>query len=142
MTDYISREAAIKIIEEKQRELCPLGMFSRHAVYGSDREKFDAWEEIIEQMEQIPAADVRENKPGKWERTSYKSGYGYRCSECGAIYNKRKSRLNYCPNCGADMRFSSTNYTNPATAGENREVSDVRAWLNNGADMRGEADGT
>lgn len=57
--EYISREAAIEIIEEKQRELCPLGMFSRHAVYGSDREKFDAWEEIIEQMNRVPAADVR-----------------------------------------------------------------------------------
>lgn len=57
--EYIEHEAAIAVIEEKQKELCPVGMYSRHAVYGSDREKFDAWEEIIEAIEAIPAADVR-----------------------------------------------------------------------------------
>ena len=61
--EYIEHEAAIAVIEEKQKELCPVGMYSRHAVYGSDREKFDAWEEIIEAIEAIPAADVR---PVKW----------------------------------------------------------------------------
>ena len=61
--EFIEREAAIAVIEEKQKELCPVGMYSRHAVYGSDREKFDAWEEIIEAIEAIPAADVR---PVKW----------------------------------------------------------------------------
>ena len=59
MSDYIEREAAIAVIEEKQKELCPLGMYSRHAVYGLDREKFDAWQEIIDTLERIPAADVR-----------------------------------------------------------------------------------
>ena len=59
MSDYIEREAAIAVIEEKQKELCPLGMYSRHAVYGLDREKFDAWQEIIDALERIPAADVR-----------------------------------------------------------------------------------
>ena len=58
-TEYIEREAAIAVIEEKQKELCPVGMYSRHAVYGSDREKFDAWQEIIDALEAIPAADVR-----------------------------------------------------------------------------------
>ena len=59
MAEYIVREAAIAVIEEKQKELCPVGMYSRHAVYGSDREKFDAWQEIIDTLEAIPAADVR-----------------------------------------------------------------------------------
>lgn len=59
MSEYIEREAAIAVIEEKQKELCPLGMYSRHAVYGSDREKFDAWQKIIDALERIPAADVR-----------------------------------------------------------------------------------
>lgn len=59
MKEYIEHEAAIAVIEEKQKELCPVGMYSRHAVYGSDREKFDAWEEIIEAIEAIPAADAR-----------------------------------------------------------------------------------
>ena len=59
MAEYIEREAAIAVIEEKQKELCPVGMYSRHAVYGSDREKFDEWQEIIDALESIPAADVR-----------------------------------------------------------------------------------
>lgn len=57
--ECIEREAAIAVIEEKQKELCPVGMYSRHAVYGSDREKFDEWQEIIDTLESIPAADVR-----------------------------------------------------------------------------------
>ena len=113
MTDYIIREAAIKTIEEKQRELCPLGMFSRHAVYGSDREKFDAWEEIIEQMEQIPAADVRPVVRGKWLNDFCGKGrFSKRivqCSLCGNFLdldgvNAGRGDANYCPNCGADMR--------------------------------------
>lgn len=58
MTEYIDREAAIAIIEEKQKELCPVGRYGRGCVYGTDREKFDAWDEIINDLENIPAADV------------------------------------------------------------------------------------
>ena len=58
MAEYIEREAAIAIIEEKQKELCPVGRYGRGYVYGSDREKYDAWDEIIDALENIPAADV------------------------------------------------------------------------------------
>ena len=58
MAEYIEREAAIAIIEEKQKELCPVGRYGRGYVYGSDREKYDAWEEIIDALENIPSADV------------------------------------------------------------------------------------
>ena len=58
MDEYIKREAAIAIIEEKQKELCPVGRYGRGYVYGSDREKYDAWDEIIDALENIPAADV------------------------------------------------------------------------------------
>lgn len=58
MADYIEREAAVALIEEKQKELCPLGRWSRHEVYGGDREKFDAGDEIINALHGIPAADV------------------------------------------------------------------------------------
>ena len=59
MAEYIDRNEAVAIIEEKQRELCPVGMYGRHYVYGSDREKYDAWDEIINALEAIPAADVQ-----------------------------------------------------------------------------------
>lgn len=58
MAEYIKREAAIAIIEEKQKELCPVGRYGRGYVYGSDREKYDAWDEIIDALDNIPAADV------------------------------------------------------------------------------------
>lgn len=58
MAECIEREAAIAIIEEKQKELCPVGRYGRSYVYGSDREKYDAWDEIIDALENIPSADV------------------------------------------------------------------------------------
>ena len=58
MADLIPREAAIELIVNKQRELCPVGRFSRNAVYGSDREKFDYWQEIIDEIERLPVVDA------------------------------------------------------------------------------------
>lgn len=58
MDECLKREAAIAIIEEKQKELCPIGRYGRGYVYGPDREKYDAWDEIIDALENIPAADV------------------------------------------------------------------------------------
>ena len=58
MDEHIKREAAIAIIEEKQKELCPVGRCGRGYVYVSDREKYDAWDEIIDALENIPSADV------------------------------------------------------------------------------------
>lgn len=60
MSEYISRDAAIAIIEEKQKELCPVGRYSRHYVYGTDRERFDEWQEIIDEIGASKTADVEE----------------------------------------------------------------------------------
>ena len=60
MSEYIEREKAVAIIEEKQKELCPVGQYGKHYVYGSDRKKYDAWEEIIDALENLPTADVVE----------------------------------------------------------------------------------
>lgn len=67
MDEHIKREAAIAIIEEKQKELCPVGRYGRGYVYGSDREKYDAWDEIINALKNIPAADVAPVVRGRWE---------------------------------------------------------------------------
>ena len=66
MAEYIKLEDAIAIIEEKQKELCPLGRYGRNYVYGSDREKYDAWDEIIDALENIPSADVVPVVHGRW----------------------------------------------------------------------------
>lgn len=50
----IDAEKAIEIIEAKQKELCPVGRYGRNYVYGTDRERYDAWEEIIDALENIP----------------------------------------------------------------------------------------
>ena len=95
---YISVDDAVAIIEEKQRELCPVCRHGRS--YASDREKYDELQEMIEEMNSLDPADVRPVKRGEWvdgNRTAWK------CSACGYgvfAYNT----TNFCPNCGADMR--------------------------------------
>lgn len=54
MSRPIDVEKAVEIIEAKQKELCPVGRYGRNYVYGSDREKYDAWEEIIDALENLP----------------------------------------------------------------------------------------
>lgn len=54
MARAIDLDKAIEIIEEKQKELCPVGRYGRNYVYGSDREKYDDWEEIIDALENLP----------------------------------------------------------------------------------------
>lgn len=58
----IEREAVITLIEQKQKELCPVGMFSRHAVYGTDRDRFDTWDEIIDQIDALSTIDATVTK--------------------------------------------------------------------------------
>ena len=83
MDEYIKREDAIAIIEEKQKELCPVGRYGRGYVYGTDRKKYDAWEEIIDALENIPSADV---------------ATVVRCNDCKhlCVWN-RKDIYAFCP---------------------------------------------
>lgn len=111
MSDYIERELALRIIIQKQKELCPLGTYGKKYVDGYDREKFDDWQEIIDGIESVPAADVTEVKRGKWIQEQIKienmSIVRYRntCSECGgkADFLLRELHYSYCPHCGAKM---------------------------------------
>ena len=96
MAEYIAKEKAVEIIEQRQKELCPVGRYGRNYVYGSDREKYDAWEEIIDEIENMDAADVAEVRHGRWIKYKYFD----ECSEC---YTMVILRYNYCPNCGARM---------------------------------------
>lgn len=106
----IEREKAISVIERKQKELCPVGMYGRRYLYGTDREKYDAWEEIIDELNRIPASDVTQVVHGRWKVIHKKyqfTGGGnpvYVCSECEWVYGATLvPRYNYCPNCGAKM---------------------------------------
>lgn len=46
----ISYDEVYELIESKRRELCLVGQYGRSGVYGTDREKYDAWEEILENI--------------------------------------------------------------------------------------------
>lgn len=105
MAEYIERESAIALIEEKQKELCPIGRWSRHSVYGPDREKFDSWDEIIDALNAIPAADVAPVVHGRWETVKTGSFMRHKCSVCGfhAGVGRKYNEFLHCPNCGAKM---------------------------------------
>lgn len=65
MARAVDLDKAIEIIEGKQKELCPVGRYGRNYVYGSDREKYDAWEEIIDALENLPTL-TPPNEPLTW----------------------------------------------------------------------------
>lgn len=89
MAEYIEREAAVSVIEAKQKEICPVGRYGRGYVYGTDREKYDNWEEIIDALENINAADVvpvvrcRECKHYREIRTKRYKNLICRCTRMG-----------------------------------------------------------
>lgn len=128
MAEYIEREAAVAVIEEKQKELCPVGRYGRGYVYGSDREKYDAWDEIIDALESITAKNVApvvhgtpmlRYRPERYERYEEQGlnengemlylkrilvdekSYAMYCPCCGKRLCSRFK--DYCPKCGAKM---------------------------------------
>ena len=63
--------------------------------------------DMLEEVEEYPAADVRPVVRGKW--TLNKDGSGT-CSECGFVQNScwdLDNWDNFCHHCGADMREES-----------------------------------
>lgn len=51
-------------------------------------------------INEIPAADVRENVRGEWISTGFME---VKCSNCKKTFHELES-ANFCPNCGAEMR--------------------------------------
>lgn len=104
MDEYIKLEDATAIIEEKQKELCPVGRYGRGYVYGTEREKYDAWEEILDALENLPAADVAPVVHGHWIEKKSAVGRYFECSNCGAHENKHTAiKGRFCWGCGAKM---------------------------------------
>lgn len=66
-----------------------------------------AYDEVADEIDELAAADVRENVRGEWKHDkddSLISGY---CSNCGwesIIMETDVADMDYCPNCGAYMR--------------------------------------
>ena len=91
MKEYITREAAISALTEH------LGDISARAALAA---------ECV--IHKIPAAPVREVKPGHWIWVTDGNGKLYNnmfeCSECHVTQIGHPRVGNFCPNCGADMR--------------------------------------
>ena len=99
MAKYIKGEAAVAVFEERQKALCPVGEWGRNKAY--DREKFDALEEILDELRAIPAADVAPLRHGRWVLVN-KAYDKYKCSNCGAL-DYITIGQKYCIYCGAKM---------------------------------------
>ena len=56
---------------------------------------------------EFPTADVQERKRGQWitSKMPVTGAIENKCSECGTpFYMAFNLQMNFCPNCGADMR--------------------------------------
>lgn len=62
----------------------------------------DASQDIASALSAIPAADVRPVVRGRWIDNGIPESILSGCSVCG--YTCGSSSMNFCPNCGADMR--------------------------------------
>lgn len=92
MAEYIEREKAIEAM--KKAPVAFMGTLNA----------------LMDLIEDIPAADVREVKRGKWIIETSRTYFEVRCSECGIksyVHIEDEDTIsyaNFCPNCGADMR--------------------------------------
>lgn len=88
MTDYISRESALKRLKD-----------GFHCTgYGRLSEM-----DVEHEVSSIPAADVAPVVHGRWIERPYLLGTTRYCSRCGENYGMPHAVYNFCPNCGAKM---------------------------------------
>lgn len=97
MAEYYSKEAVVEFIR-------------------SYRHSTDVAFHMEDHLYEITAADVRPVVRGKWKKrmeekeTLYYKSFTpiWSCSECGTEYDPSLCMaINFCPNCGADMREES-----------------------------------
>lgn len=66
----------------------------------------DAYRQMIDILDDEPAADVRPVKRGEWGSDMSTA----KCEHCGHAFPAFMRLYNYCPNCGADMRPEEDNH--------------------------------
>lgn len=108
LKEYILREDAVAAVMETDPHV--------FLTYNKKKEKTDIvvaqiTEEVLEEINKIPAADVQEVRPGRWvdgKRIGFDGTYHWfrQCSEC--LYEREDDNsekdTNYCPNCGALLK--------------------------------------
>lgn len=97
MSDYISRQDAIKAVESS--------LYYDHICGGREIEERYDGKKAIEKIKRLPSADVRENVKGSLIEPYIEEYYGewYHCSVCGS----NMQGGNFCNECGADLRGGS-----------------------------------
>nr|DAI11961.1 MAG TPA: PROTEIN/RNA Complex, archaeal, ribosomal, 50S, protein.0A [Caudoviricetes sp.] len=99
MSDYISREAAMTVVEAKQKKLCPVGLWGKK--FAVDKDKYDVLQKMLDKIEAIPVADVepvRHVRRKVWGIDEY-YGEWLQCPRC--LYSENASNAKYCGGCGA-----------------------------------------
>ena len=96
MTDYIEREAAMP-------DAFCVGVSCQECPFCVDPVKGGC--KVEQFIATIPAANVVEQKRGKWLMTTWDTYY-FRCSVCG---EQSGSMWPFCHHCGADMRGEKDN---------------------------------
>lgn len=102
MSDLISRQEIIELIEYHLKHM-PKGY---HPQFRQGLE--DGYCRCMSDIRLMPSAQP-ERKKGRWIYEGKRGRFpACRCSECGNVENADWAILgdnvNYCPNCGADMR--------------------------------------
>jgi DNA-directed RNA polymerase subunit RPC12/RpoP len=99
MAEYIKRTDVMKICEG----------YSEHCFSSSDAKGQDIADRILDDVVEIPTADVEEVKHGYWiEQEDMFCAVYYTCSNCRNDWTTidgtpQENFMNYCPNCGAKM---------------------------------------
>ena len=122
MTDYISREALLERIDDIW-DCADMVFEPNDNCCRADDCASCKWVETKNAIRKIaanfPAADVREVRRGKWIQTTQPCGWRdeecAECSVCGEDFvldewamDDFTNLMNFCPNCGADMREEQT----------------------------------
>lgn len=123
MTEYIEREA---FLEQKRKQYCEDCSRRKGMKGGKYKTLYEIGEapcraceinDVLNDVEDFPAADVRPVVRGKWHSRFYyrESTKAYDCemhvcSECGSEWSydaeTGSSDFNFCPNCGAMIEES------------------------------------
>lgn len=101
MAEYMSREAAIREIEQiNPVDYGAMWDYEAHHWAG------ECLRDCKEAIDSIPTADVAPVVHGRWSDAGFgelpkHAPYGWACSVCGGI--SFNNEYIYCPNCGAKM---------------------------------------
>ena len=114
MSDYISREAFVESQRHLYCENCARRKGMKRGKMQFVYEIGDApcracgYGDVLDDLEDFPAADVRENKRGEWIDVRYDDeeivGGWYTIPKCSVCEEEAPYKSNFCFNCGADMR--------------------------------------